>query len=1313
MDNTSIREEVLAELNLCRANPKSYATIVAGILDLFKGNEIHKPGEIPLETQEGPAAVQECIKRLRSIKPIAPLSLSEGMSKAAQDHCNDLGPQGIIGHDGTDGSTAESRIERYGEWDVTSGENCDFGNDRARDIVVSLLVDDGVPGRGHRENILNPDFKVVGIGFGPHAQYKYMCTIDFAGGFTESANSGAKPKNEPKGKAGNQPKGQGKNQQGLGPYLMPAVCSQVIDEINAARTNPKAYADNVAAVLKLLRGNEIHKPGETPIETQEGAVPIQECIKRLKAMKPIGPLELSVGMSKAAQDHCDDLGPQGITGHNGTDGSTMESRIERYGEWDVTVGENCDFGNDQARDIVVSLLIDDGVTGRGHRENILNPDFKVAGVGFGSHAQFNHMCTIDFAGGFTESADQPERKAPGASQPSGKNQPGGSQAKPQAKGKPGEVTYPPIYQEVIDELNLCRTNPKNYANVVAEILKFYKGKEIHKPGEIPIETQEGTAPVQEVIKRLKAMKPIGPLTLSLGVSWAAQDHCDDLGPKGETGHDGTDGSTMEGRIERYGEWDVTVGENCDFGNNNARDIVVSLLIDDGVQGRGHRENILNPAYKVAGVGFGYHKEFNHMCTIDFAGGFEEKGNLQPRDPVSSPEESKNQGGKPAQAKGDTQPSEYLELIQEVINEINVVRTNPKAYVDVVNNFLKFYKGNEIRKPGETPIITQEGPAAVQDCLKRLRAMKPIPPIELSYGLSLAAQDHCEDIGPQGATGHDGTNGSTTESRIENHGDWDVTIGENIDFGNNNATDIVVSWLIDDGVPGRGHRENILNPAYKVAGVGFGSHTEFGYVCTIDFAGGFREDPNQAPPKGSAGKGKASEETKQSPGKPTKGQADSPAKGGQTAPGKGGQTAPGKGESQPDNPALLQEVVDEINACRTNPKAYADAVADILKFYKGKMLTRPGETPIETQEGPAPVQEVIKRLKAMNPIGPIELSDDMSKAAKDHCDDLGPKGETGHDGTDGSTAESRLERYGDWDVTIGENIDFGNNNARDIVVSLLIDDGVPGRGHRENILNPAYKVAGVGFGNHTEYGQMCTIDFAGGFVGKQSPAKGGQAAKGKEPLAAKGKEPPAPKGKEAPAPKGKEASAPKGKEAPAPKGKEPAKGKDAKGKDPRSGTAKGKSPNSSIPEGVTLTPDEIEEVKQAFDLFDLDGSGTIDPREISAALASMEDERDTTMFRLLGGIEELGAAITFEDFLLHINDRLGNRNSKEGVQKIFDLFDSDGSGRISVKNFAKVLRELGDTMTDEEIKETIAKVSSDGVSMTVDDFYNVMTKRNYA
>jgi len=63
--------------------------------------------------------------------------------------------------------------------------------------------------------------------------------------------------------------------------------------------------------------------------------------------------------------------------------------------------------------------------------------------------------------------------------------------------------------------------------------------------------------------------------------------------------------------------------------------------------------------------------------------------------------------------------------------------------------------------------------------------------------------------------------------------------------------------------------------------------------------------------------------------------------------------------------------------------------------------------------------------------------------------------------------------------MGENISFGSyasNAGKRHVLGLVIDDGVPNRGHRTAIYSASYTDVGIALGPHAEYGQMLTMDF---------------------------------------------------------------------------------------------------------------------------------------------------------------------------------------------------------------------------------------------
>jgi uncharacterized protein YkwD len=181
-----------------------------------------------------------------------------------------------------------------------------------------------------------------------------------------------------------------------------------------------------------------------------------------------------------------------------------------------------------------------------------------------------------------------------------------------------------LEKEVADEYNLARTNPGSYAKLLADTRKYYRGRMLEVPGRVRIMTNEGVGAVDEAVRFLEGASPVPPLTPSKGMSRAAKDHAVDTGPRGTVGHYGSDGSSPSARMNRYGTWRRSSGENIAYGYNIAREIVMQLIVDDGVAGRGHRKNIFNPAYRRIGVGYGPHRQYRHMCVQTLAGEYAEK-----------------------------------------------------------------------------------------------------------------------------------------------------------------------------------------------------------------------------------------------------------------------------------------------------------------------------------------------------------------------------------------------------------------------------------------------------------------------------------------------------------------------------------------------------------------------------------------------------------------------------------------------------------------------------------------------------------------
>ena len=188
-----------------------------------------------------------------------------------------------------------------------------------------------------------------------------------------------------------------------------------------------------------------------------------------------------------------------------------------------------------------------------------------------------------------------------------------------------QIDYHEIEQDVFNSHNDCRSNPFNYIIKLREITNYFKDKLYHHPLEDPIETHEGIDAVEDAMNFLKSQKPVFPLEYSEEISKACRDHISDIGPKGLTTHEGSDGKNITDRIEKYCEWDGMVAENLDFGFRIGDNVVMNMLVDDGIKEKLQRKNILSKEFKYIGVGAGPHKIYGICVVVGYAKNIREIG----------------------------------------------------------------------------------------------------------------------------------------------------------------------------------------------------------------------------------------------------------------------------------------------------------------------------------------------------------------------------------------------------------------------------------------------------------------------------------------------------------------------------------------------------------------------------------------------------------------------------------------------------------------------------------------------------------------
>ncbi len=184
------------------------------------------------------------------------------------------------------------------------------------------------------------------------------------------------------------------------------------------------------------------------------------------------------------------------------------------------------------------------------------------------------------------------------------------------------------------------------------------------------------------------------------------------------------------------------------------------------------------------------------------------------------------------------PSVSLSRMEsDIIREMNRVRSNPPAYERDLLMWRRQFSGRSVRLSGRVFLQTQEGTSAVDEAILFVRKTRPVPTLQFSPALTLAARDFVRDQGMRGTTGHYSSDGKNPFQRMERYGKLHRSAGENIAYGSDTAHAVVRDLIVDDGVRDRGHRQHIFQPRFRLVGVACGYHRHYRVMCDINYAGG--------------------------------------------------------------------------------------------------------------------------------------------------------------------------------------------------------------------------------------------------------------------------------------------------------------------------------------------------------------------------------------------------------------------------------------------------------------------------------------------
>lgn len=142
----------------------------------------------------------------------------------------------------------------------------------------------------------------------------------------------------------------------------------------------------------------------------------------------------------------------------------------------------------------------------------------------------------------------------------------------------------------------------------------------------------------------------------------------------------------------------------------------------------------------------------------------------------------------------------------------------------------------------------------------------------------------------------------------------------------------------------------------------------------------------------------------------------------------------------------------------------------------------------------------------------------------------------------------------------------------------------------------------------------------------------------------------------------------------------------------------------------LTEDQKQELREAFELFDVDKTGSIDLHELKVLMRALGfDVKKPDVIKMVHEVDPSNnGAIDYEQFLEIMTDKYADRDPEEEIKKAFQLFDDDHSGKITLKNMKRVARELGENLSEEELQAMIDEFDRDqDGEISSDEFMYIM------
>lgn len=573
---------------------------------------------------------------------------------------------------------------------------------------------------------------------------------------------------------------------------------------------------------------------------------------------------------------------------------------------------------------------------------------------------------------------------------------------------------------MLDEINLVRSNPRAY---VPHIERYIQTINMDADFSAAYQQKE-TAAARELINELNRIGTLSILQPHPGLYNAAVRHGNDIARQGRLNHVGSDGSQIWDRLASV-QGVIAGAENLVAGGHSERESVIILLVDSGSSNRGHRRNLLNPKWEYAaphiignigGYPNAWIQLFGDSGAMEFSS----------RSGYSSPTYSKitdktTNYSSHYNAYGTYRNSNNNGGYYNANNRSNDTYTpapynntrNNNGYYNTQNN--NNYNSNGYNKTGEIFVGRNNNQQQNNWSGQNNR-----------YGDHYAYNQN----------DYSNTNPSSYEQNNRFGNNWNNDAGTNGgSYYSNSSSSSSSSYNPNDR-----YNNNSYNPYSNNS-----NNNNNRFNNNSSYNNPYSNFRDTRPMGSRSYSDDASEDFGES-------------------------TAADLNKAKGNVPAFMKSgemaMIEEINLMRSSPRQYVRYIHEYIDNFRNS-----GWDAATVQEEVSTANELIAELQRLPRLSQLEPHEGLHEVAIRHGKDIQRQGVIVHVGSDGSWPWDRVQQATDL-KDAGENLVGGGTNVRESVIMLLVDSGIPNRGHRKALLDPkweyvaCYEVGMVGPQNDT-------------------------------------------------------------------------------------------------------------------------------------------------------------------------------------------------------------------------------------------------------